>query len=108
MVPLGGEIHNVFTRLNAVAFINFEQAGGSGLYSRAALIRGRHLFEGGAAYLRAALIRGRRLFEGGAYYYDLPLCARSALIRSGKIDEHGCSRQSELGHGQSRRRLQTM
>ena len=53
--------------------------------------RRRRLFEGG--------------FEGGVYYYDPALRARSALIRSREIDKHGCSRQPELGHGQSRRRL---
>ena len=31
-------IITVFTRLNAVAFWNFEQAGGDGVYSRAAFI----------------------------------------------------------------------
>ena len=51
-------------------------------------------------------IRGRQLFEGGVYYYDPVLCGRSALIRSREIDEHGYSRQPELGHGQNRRRLQ--
>ena len=51
-------------------------------------------------------IRGRRLFEGGVYYYDPALRAHSALIRSRELDEHGCSRQPELGHGQGRRRLQ--
>ena len=49
----------------------------------------------------AAFIRGRHLFEGSVYYYDPELRARSALIRSRQIDEHGCSRQPELGHGQS-------
>ena len=50
-----------------------------------------------------AFIRGWCLFEGGVYYYDPALRARSALIRSCEI-EHGT--QPELGHGQSRRRLQ--
>ena len=36
-------------------------------------------------------IRGRRLFESGVYYYDPALRARTALIRSREIDEHGCS-----------------
>ena len=47
-------------RLNAAAFINFEQAGGGGVYSRVAFIN----FEqagGGGVYSRATLIRGRRL-----------------------------------------------
>ena len=51
-----------------------------------------------------AFIRGRRLFEGGVYFYDPALRACSALIRSREINEHGT--QPELGHGQSRRRLQ--
>ena len=53
-------------------------------------------------------IRGRCLFEGGVYYYDPALRARSGLIRSRGIDEHGT--QPELGlvsrSMASRRRLQ--
>ena len=50
----------------------------------------------------AAFIRGRRSFEGGVYYYGPALRARNALIRSREIDEHGCSRQPELGHSRAR------
>ena len=54
-----------------------------------------------AAFIILSRLDGRRLFEGGVYYYDPALRARCALIRSREIDEHGCSRQPELGHGQS-------
>ena len=60
---------SVIIRINAAALIKFL----CGVYSKAAFIQRRRLFEGGV-YSKAALIRGRRLFEVSVYSSNYGIC----------------------------------